>query len=102
MKYDIKDFEKVASGKSTIQEMCDFYDVSRQSFIRAMNKRGFYLKKTKIRIITQNQTKVVKSISDCAYELKVSDETIRNYLKGKRIKLFDDMGIKIEVVKNVS
>ena len=100
MKYDIKDFEKVVNGNTTIQEMCAHYNVSRQTFIRAMNKKGFYLKKTKLRIITPNQTKVVSSISECSYELKVSDETIRNYLKGKPIKLFDEMGIKIEVIKN--
>lgn len=100
MKYDIKDFEAVASGKVDVKSMCDFYGVSHKAFVLAMNRNGFYLRKTKIKIKTPNQTKVVSSISECAYELKVSDETIRNCLKGKRIKLFDDMGITIEVLKN--
>ena len=99
MKYDIKDFEKVIKQKATIDEMCAMYKVSRYAFIKAMNSKGFYTKKKKIKIVSPSQTKVVSSISECAYELKVSDETIRNYLKGKRVKLFEEMGIKIEVVE---
>ncbi len=99
MKYNIDDFEKVVNGQETIKTMCDTYGVSKKTFIRAMNRKGYHIKKTKVRIITQNKTKVVSSISDCAYELKVSDETVRDCLKGKRIKLFEEMGIKIEVVR---
>lgn len=100
MKYDIKDFEDVASGKKDVNSMCEYYNVSHKAFILAMNRKGYYLRKRRIKIMTPNQTKVVSSISECAYELKVSDETIRNCLKGKRIKLFDEMNIKIEVLNN--
>lgn len=99
MKYDDKDFEKVVKGKATINEMSEFYGVSREAFILAMNRKGYYSKKTKLRITTPHKTKVVYSFSACAYELKVSEQTIRNYIKGKRVKLFEDMNIKVEVVE---
>ena len=99
MKYNEKDFEKVAKGKTTIQEMCEFYKVSKEAFVIAMNRKGYYTKKTTIKIISPSKTKVVKSFSACAYELKVSEQTIRNYLKGKRVKLFEELGIKLEVIE---
>jgi hypothetical protein len=99
MKYNEKDFEKVAQGKKTIQEMCEYYGVSREAFILAMNRKKYYVKKTKIKIVSPTKTKIVYSFSACAYELKVSEQTIRNYLKGKRVKLFEDLGIRIEVVE---
>ena len=102
MKYELKDFEDVVNGKSTIEVMCERYKVSRQTFIRSMNKKGFFIKKVKLKIITPTKTKVVSSISECAYELKVSDKTIRNYLKGKRIKLFDELSIHILVLEGGS
>lgn len=99
MKYTEKDFEKVAKGKASVNEMCEFYGVSHSTFIRSMNKRGYFVKKTKIKITSPSKTKIVNSINACAYELKVSEETIRNALKGKRVKLFEELGIKLEVVE---
>ena len=99
MKYNIKDFEKVANGKASVEEMCENYDVSRQVFVNAMNRHGYYCKKTKLKIITPHKIKIVYSYSACANELKVSEQTIRNYLKGKRVKTFEDLDIKIEVAR---
>lgn len=99
MKYEDKDFEKVIDGDVSIKEMCDKYSTSRKNFIRAMNKRGYYIKKTKIKIISPHKTKIVYSYSACADELGVSERTVRNALEGKHIKLFDDMGIKVEIVQ---
>jgi len=99
MKYNDKDFEKVAKGKVSVDDMCEFYGVSHQVFVNAMNRRGYYQRKTKIKIISPTKTKIVYSFSACAYELKVSEQTIRNYLKGKKVKVFEDMNIKVEVVE---
>ena len=99
MKYNEKDFEKVIKKTATISEMSEFYGVSREAFILAMNRKGYFIKKTKLKIITPHKTKIVHSFSACAYELKVSEQTIRNYLKGKRVKVFEDLGIKVEVVE---
>lgn len=99
MKYNDKDFEKVIKGKATIDEMCEFYNVSHDVFIKAMNRKGFYMRKTKLKITSPSKTKIVYSFSACAYELKVSEQTIRNYLKGKRVKIFEDLGVKVEVVE---
>ena len=99
MKYDHKDFEKVAKGKATIDEMSEFYGVSHETFRRVMNKYGYHLRKVKIKIASPQKTKIVNSISACAYELKVSEQTIRNALKGKQIKLFEELDVKLEVLK---
>ena len=99
MKYDLNDFERVANEEATIEEMANKYDVSTRTFIRSMNKNGYYVKKIKFRITSPHKTKTVYSYSSCASELNVSIETIRQAVKGKRIKLFEDMGIKVEVVR---
>ena len=99
MKYKLKDFENVASGKSAIEDMCEYYGVSRKLFIQAMNRKGYYLKKTTLRIISPNKTKIVHSFSACADELGVSEQTIKNAIKGKRVKLFEELGIKVEIVE---
>ena len=50
MKYDLNDFERVANEETTIEEMATKYDVSTRTFIRSMNKNGYYVKKIKFRI----------------------------------------------------
>ena len=100
MKYELQDFEKVVKGYASVEQMCEQYEVSRATFLRAMNRKGFYIKKIKLKIITPTKIKIVSSISDCAYELKVSDKTIKNYLKGKRVKLFEELNIHILVLSN--
>ena len=97
MKYDENDFKKVKKGEATIEEMCKKYNVPRACFYRAMNRQGYYVKKAKIKIISPTKTKIVYSFSACADELKVSQQTIRNYLNGKRVKLFEKLDIKIKV-----
>ena len=99
MKYNLEDFEKVVSGKYDIDELSKRYGVSHNALIRAMNRNGYYMRKTKIKIISPNKTKIVYSYSACADELKVSERTIRNYVQGKRVKIFEEMEIKIEVLK---
>jgi len=99
MKYDLKDFDKVANYKVTADEMAQKYGVSKKTFIRAMNSNGYYLKKIKFKITSPYKTKYVHSYFDCANELNVSVETIRRAVKGKKIKIFEELGIKVEVVR---
>lgn len=99
MKYDIKDFEKIVSGEVEIEEVTKKYNVSQSRLQRVMNYYGFYVHKTKFKITTPHKTKVVYSYLSCASELNVSVETIRKAVKGERIKVFEEMGIKVEVVK---
>lgn len=99
MKYNEKDFEKVVKGKATTDDLCKKYGVSYHTLMMAMSRKKFYLKKKKIKITSPYKTKIVHSCSECANELQVSIETIRNALKGKRIKCFEEMNVKIEVVE---
>ena len=99
MKYDLNDFEKVANDEATLDEMAKKYGVARDTFRRSMNTYGYHVKKTKFRITSPHKVKVVYSYSSCASELNVSIETVRQAINGKQIKLFEDMGIKVEVIK---
>ena len=65
----------------------------------ALNRKGYYICKHKFKIISPFKNKVVYSYSAVADELGVSETTIRNYLKGKKVKLFEDLDIKVEVVE---
>ena len=99
MKYNVKDFEKVANGKANIEDMCEFYGVKKQVFVNAMNRAGFYSNKTKIKIVSPSKTKIVYGYNACAEELKVSPQTIRNAVHGQRVKVFEELGITIQVMK---
>lgn len=101
MKYEDKDFEKIVKGKSTIDDVCKKYGVKKTALIKAMNRRGYFMKKKKFIIVSPHKTKVVYSYRECADELNVSIETIRNAVKGKHIKLFSDMGVRLEVVDDL-
>lgn len=99
MRYKQKDFEKVAHGEVSPREMAQKYGVSYSTFMSRFNRSGYYICKHKFRITSPHMNKIVYSYSAVADELCVSEQTIRNYLKGKRIKTFEDLGIKIEVVE---
>ena len=98
IKYDKEDLLLVAQGKATPKEMCDKYNVPYQTFMCALNRSGLYIKKHKLKIITPYGNKIVYSFRACADELNCSEQTIRNYLKGKKIKLFEELEIKIEEI----
>ena len=99
MRYKQKDLEQVAHGEVPPREMAQKYGVSYSTFMGALNRKGYYICKHKFKITSPHKTKIVYSYSAVADELGVSEQTIRNYLKGKKVKLFEDLGIKVEVVE---
>lgn len=99
MKYLEEDLEAIAKGQSTIDDMAKHYGVSRDTLRRNLNRRGYHIRKVKIRIITPYNRVVVSSIQECADTLKLSTETISQALRGKRIEVLEEMSIKLEVVK---
>lgn len=99
MKYLEEDLEAIAKGTLDIEVVANRYGVSKDTLRRCLNRRGYHLRKVKIKIISPHKKKVVGSIQECADELKVSRSTIENALKGKRVLLLEDMNITLEVVK---
>ena len=99
MKYLEEDLEAIAKGTLDIEVVANRYGVSKDTLRRCLNRRGYHLRKVKIKIISPHKKKVVGSILECADELKVSRSTIENALKGKRVLLLEDMNITLEVVK---
>lgn len=99
MKYLEEDLEAIAKKQKTIKQVAEEYGVSQNSLLRILNMRGYHLRKRKIRIRTPYKTVVVGSIQECAETLKLSTQSIRNALKGQRVKTLEDLHITVEVVK---
>lgn len=99
MKYLDEDLEAVTKGLVTIDDLAKDYGVSRETLRRYLNRHGYHIRKVKIKIITPYRTQRVGSIQECAETLKLSRYTIERALKGERVKVLDELGIKLEVVK---
>ena len=99
MKYLEEDLEAIAKKETTIKAVAEKYGVSQNAVLRILNMRGYHLRKQKIKIKTPYKTVVVGSIQECAETLKLSTQSIRNALKGQRIKTLEDLHITVEVVK---
>lgn len=98
MKYLEEDLEAIAKKQKTIKEVADDYGVTQSAVLRILNMRGYHVRKRKIRIKTPYKTVVVGSVQECAETLKLSTQSVRNALKGKRVKTLEDLGIKLEVI----
>ena len=99
MKYLEEDLEAIAKKELTIKEVAIKYGVSQNAVLRILNMRGYHVRKRKIKIKTPYKTVVVGSVQECAETLKLSTQSVRNALNGKRVKTLDDLGIKLEVLK---
>ena len=93
--YDETDFEKVASGSVSADEMAKKYKVKLSTFKKAFQRRGYRVRK-RIKIVSPYKTIYVSDIQKCAEELRLSRSTIVSALKGKRVPILDDLNIKIE------
>ena len=96
-KYENDDFEKIKRKEATIEEIANKYNVTKHSIVLAMNKRGIYTQKKAILIKAPYGNKVVKSIQDCAYELKISRDSVKRALKGERVVILEELNIVLEV-----
>ena len=97
MKYKNEDFDKIKRKEATIDEIASKYNVSKHSIILAMNKRGIYTQKKSILIKSPFGKRIVSSIQDCADELKISRDSVKRALKGKRVALLEELNIELEV-----
>lgn len=99
MKYLEEDLEAIVKKEKTIKQVATDYGVSQNAVLRCLNRRGYHIKKRRIRIITPYKTVVVESAYECAETLKLSATTINKALRGEKIKTLEELGIKVEVVR---
>lgn len=93
-RYDVNDFEKVVNEEISVVELANKYGVSPNHIRQAMYNRGYHIHK-RIVIVSPYKTMYVQDKQKCAEELGVSRQTIVNALKGKRIPMFEELGIKV-------
>lgn len=93
-KYDLDDFEKIVNKELSVKDVAIKYGVSESRIRHALNDKGMYINR-RIVVISPYKTIVCQDKQKCADELKVSRQTISNALKGKRIPMFEELGIKI-------
>lgn len=99
MKYLDEDIEAVTNGLITIDDLAKDYGVSKETLRRYLNRHGYYIRKVKIKIVSPYQTQVALSIQECADTLKLSRTTIERALSGQRVKVLEELGITLEVMK---
>ena len=99
MKYLEEDLEAVTKGLVTIDDLAKDYGVSRDTLRRYLNRHGYHLRKIRIKIISAYGTQTAGSLQECADTLKLSRKTIERALNGERVKVLEELGIKLEVVK---
>lgn len=99
MKYLDEDLEAITKGLVTIDDLAKDYGVSKDTLRRYLNRHGYHLRKVRIKIKDPYNTRVVSSIQECADTLKLSRYTINRALNGERIKVLEELGITLEVMK---
>ena len=100
IKYNKQDFELIVEKKKTVEQIALKYAVCPATLKRQMNRAGYYLNKRKILIISPYKLIECNGISECARELNVSTATIQNALKGKRIKILEELEITLKEIKS--
>lgn len=95
LKYLPEDFDRYERKEITVQELCQKYNVSLNTMRKAINRRGIHPLKKRIVIKTPYKTLICESVNEASDELRVSRTTVYYALKGRRIPLFEEMGIEI-------
>jgi len=93
-RYDLDDFEKIVKKELTVKDVAIKYSVSENRIRQAMIERGYHINK-RIKIVSPYKTIYCQDKQKCADELNVSRQTIINALKGKRIPMFEELGIQV-------
>lgn len=99
-KYDYNDFQNIVDKKATFEEIATKYNCSVDLIHRAMNKAGYYISKRQIVITSPRIKKTCNSIQEVARELGISHTSVIKALKGERVKILEDLKIKLEEIKN--
>lgn len=98
MRYNEEDLIAISKGEKTLEEIAEKYHVSKTTMLRALNRRGYFVKKRKIKIIAPYGTEIVFGIQECADALLISTTSVKKALKGERIKVLDAIGIRLEEI----
>ena len=99
-RYEIEDLEAIKKGEASLQEVALKYGVSVKAIQMALNRRGIYLRKQIIIIHTPYGAKKCVGIREVADELNLSQWSVKQALKGNRVKTLNDLDIKLEVIRH--
>ena len=94
-KYEQEDLENLS-----VEELCKKYGSSESAIKKAMYRNG-YRKHKAIKIISPYKEAIyVADKQKCAEELRVSRRTIDRSLKGEKVKILEELNIKIMYVED--
>ena len=99
MRYDDDDLLDIVSGNKTKEQVAEKYNTKISVINRAMSRRGLWVRKKRIEIITPYGNKVCNSITETANELGLSHESIRRALRGLPVKMLTEMEIIVRYYK---
>ena len=95
LKYDVNDLETMS-----IEDLCVKYNSTPNAIRRIMSYYRISRKKVKVKINYQGTITVVHTIQECCETLNLSRTTIIKALKGERVPILENLGIKLEAIRN--
>ena len=98
-RYDYNDFQAIVEKKVSIEQIAEKYNTTIKSIHRQMNRAGFYLSKRKIVVCSPYKKIVCSSIYEVANQLGISHTSVINALKGKEVRVLQELEITIKEEK---
>ena len=94
-KYKKEDIELLADKDITPRDFAIKYGVSVQAVYRLCEREHIHLAKPVIRIHSPYSDIYVRGKQECAEELQISYTSVANALKGKKVKILEELGITL-------
>jgi len=93
-KYKLEDLERMS-----VEELCKKYGATESAVKKAKYRWGYRSHKA-VRILSPYHEPVILADKQkCAEELRLSKRTIDRALKGEKVKILEELNIKIEYVE---
>lgn len=94
-KYKMSDVELLEEKKITPKEFAKMYGVDVQAVYHLCQREHIHYYKPVIIIHTPYKDIYVRGKQECAEELQISYSSVINALKGKRVKVLEELGITL-------
>lgn len=95
-KYEYEDLLKVSNHEMSSKECAEKYGTESKNIYKAMFRQRMFVYKKRIRIKTPYGNKVVRGITACAEELKLSPTSVKRALRGERVVCLEELNITLE------
>ncbi len=94
-KYRLEDIEQLKTKTISPKELAKKYGVSEQSIYRLCEREHIHFYKPVIVIHSPYEDIYVRGKQECAEELHISYASVSNALKGKKVKVLEELGITL-------